>query len=156
MAQEIERKFLVLNDDYKADASKSFRIRQGYLSSLPARSVRVRIKEKRGFLTIKGVANASGISRFEWEKEISVSDAEDLLTICEPGEIDKIRYEVKYGNHTFEVDDFFGNNKGLVIAEVELLQEDEPFPKPDWLGVEVTGNQKYYNSMLVKKPYCQW
>ena len=156
MAQEIERKFLVLNNDYKVTAGQSFRITQGYLSSNPKRTVRVRIKGEKGFLTVKGATNESGISRFEWEKEISVHEADDLLRICEPGVIDKIRHEIKCGNHMFEVDEFLGTNLGLVIAEIELLHEDEPFSKPDWLGVEVTGDNRYYNSMLSQNPYTTW
>ena len=156
MAQEIERKFLVLNNDYKAEAHQTFRIKQGYLSSNPERSVRIRIKGESGFLTVKGAANESGIARFEWEKEISVREAEELLGICEPGVIDKIRYEIKFRNHTFEVDEFFGNNLGLAVAEVELLHEDELFSKPGWLGQEVSGDVRYYNSMLSRNPYTFW
>jgi adenylate cyclase len=156
MAQEIERKFLVLNNDYRAEAGQSFRITQGYLSSNPKRTVRVRIKGEKGFLTVKGATNESGVSRFEWEKEISVQEAEELLKICEPGVIDKIRHEIKSGNHTFEVDEFLGTNLGLVVAEIELLYEDEPFSKPDWLGAEVTGDNRYYNSMLSQNPYTTW
>ncbi len=156
MAQEIERKFLVLNSSYKVEAGKSFRITQGYLSAHPERTVRVRIKGNIGYLTIKGIANASGVSRFEWEKEIPVFEAAELLKICEPGVIDKIRYEVKYGNHIFEVDEFSGSNQGLVIAEVELRHEDETYSRPEWLGKEVTGDVKYYNSALSKKSYNQW
>jgi adenylate cyclase len=156
MAQEIERKFLVLNNDYRTEAGQSFRITQGYLSSNPKRTVRVRIKGEKGFLTVKGAANESGVSRFEWEKEISVQEAEELLNICEPGVIDKIRHEIKSGNHTFEVDEFLGTNLGLVVAEIELLYEDEPFSKPDWLGAEVTGDNRYYNSMLSQNPYTTW
>jgi adenylate cyclase len=156
MAQEIERKFLVLNDHYKSETTKSFPIKQGYLSTNFERSVRVRIKGEKAYLTIKGATDVNGISRFEWEKEISVPEAEALLAICEPGMIDKIRYEIKCGNHTFEVDEFFGDNKGLIIAEVELGKEDEPFSRPDWLGMEVTGDQKYYNSMLIHRPFGQW
>lgn len=156
MAQEIERKFLILKDDYKVEASRSFRITQGYLSSNPERSVRVRIKGESGYITVKGATSASGVSRFEWEKEITVQEAETLLKICEPGIIDKIRCEIKCGNHTFEVDEFLGNNLGLVIAEVELTQEDEVFARPDWLGREVTGDARYYNAMLAKHPYSSW
>jgi adenylate cyclase len=156
MAQEIERKFLVLNDGYKTEAFNAFRIRQGYLSTHFERSVRVRIKADKGYLTIKGATNESGVARFEWEKEIPVREAEELLSICEPGVIDKIRYEIKCGNYIFEVDEFFGDNHGLVIAEVELKNEDEVYSKPEWLGEEVTGAQKYYNSMLVKMPFSQW
>ncbi len=155
MAQEIERKFLV-NGDFKPEAVKQTRIIQGYLSSVPERTVRVRVKGDKGFLTIKGIGSESGASRYEWEKEISVAEAEELLAICEPGVIDKIRYIVKSGNHNFEVDEFFGENQGLIVAEVELQSEDEAFQKPVWLGEEVTGYTKYYNSMLMKNPYKHW
>ncbi|MBK8953202.1 MAG: CYTH domain-containing protein [Chitinophagaceae bacterium] len=156
MGQEIEKKFLVTSDEFKKQASKETRITQGYISSVPERTVRVRIKGKSGFITIKGIGNDSGASRFEWEKEIPVSEVEDLLKICEPGVIDKTRYEVKLGNHTFEVDEFYGENQGLVVAEVELENETDHFEKPSWLGVEVTGDVKYYNSMLMKNPYTKW
>jgi adenylate cyclase len=156
MAQEIERKFLVKNEDFKKEASKVTRIVQGYLSSVPERTVRVRIKGDKGYLTIKGIGNQSGASRFEWEKEIPKEEAEKLLEICEPGIIDKSRYVVPVGKHLFEVDEFYGENEGLVLAEVELGSEDEAFEKPDWLGEEVTGDVRYYNSMLMKNPYRQW
>lgn len=156
MAQEIEKKFLVKSEDFKSVASKSTRITQGYLSSIPERTVRVRTKGDRGFITIKGIGSASGASRYEWEKEIPASEVEELLKICEPGVIDKTRYEVKAGNHTFEVDEFYGENQGLTVAEVELASEDEGFQKPDWLGAEVTGDTKYYNSMLMKHPFTKW
>ena len=156
MAQEIERKFLVLNDHFKKEASRSFRITQGYLCSNRERSVRVRIKGNSGFLTVKGGSNTSGISRFEWEKEIAVQDAEELLAICEPGVIDKIRYEIEKGKHLFEVDEFLGTNQGLVIAEVELSYENEDYLKPIWLGREVSGEPKYYNSRLAGNPYNSW
>ena len=156
MAQEIEKKFLVKSEDFKSLASKSTRITQGYLSSIPERTVRVRTKGDRGFITIKGIGSASGASRYEWEKEIPASEVEELLKICEPGVIDKTRYEVKAGNHTFEVDEFYGENQGLTVAEVELSSEDESFQKPDWLGAEVTGDTKYYNSMLMKHPFTKW
>lgn len=155
MAQEIERKFLV-KGDFKPEAVKQTRIIQGYLSSVPERTVRVRVKGEKGFLTIKGIGNESGASRYEWETEIPVNEAEELLAICEPGVIDKIRYIVKSGKHSFEVDEFFGENQGLIVAEVELNSEDEAFEKPGWLGEEVTGYTKYYNSMLMKNPYKHW
>ncbi len=155
MAQEIERKFLV-KGNFKDQSVKQTRIVQGYLSSVPERTVRVRIKGEKGFLTVKGVGNESGASRFEWEIEIPLSDARDLLDICESGVIDKTRYIVRLGKHTFEVDEFYGENEGLVIAEVELEYEDEVFEKPEWLGEEVTGYIQYYNSMLMKKPYNKW
>ncbi|WP_320053136.1 CYTH domain-containing protein [uncultured Acetobacteroides sp.] len=156
MALEIERKFLVSSEGYKGAARKSYRIVQGYLSSNPERTVRVRVKGERGYLTIKGIANDSGLTRFEWEKEIAVAEADELLKICEPGVIDKIRYEVDFGNHTFEVDEFAGDNRGLVVAEIELSDENEAFEKPDWLGEEVTGDKRYYNSMLSLKPFGRW
>lgn len=155
MAQEIERKFLV-KGDFKPFVQKATRIVQGYLSSVPERTVRVRIKGDKGFLTIKGIGNKSGASRFEWETEISVEDAKNLLEICEPGVIDKTRYLVKVGNHTYEVDEFYGDNEGLTVAEIELGSEDEAFDKPEWLGEEVTGDVKYYNSMLMKNPFKNW
>ena len=155
MAEEIERKFLVQGDFRYAATSKT-PIVQGYLSSLPERTVRVRIKGDKGFLTIKGAPNHSGISRYEWETEIPVEEAKELLSICEPGVIEKVRYLVKAGNHTFEVDEFGGENKGLVLAEVELTSEEDPFDKPTWLGEEVTGKAAFYNSRLIKHPYSRW
>jgi adenylate cyclase len=156
MSQEIERKFLVKSDAYKAQATKQTRITQGYLSSIPERTVRVRVKGNKGFITIKGIGNAAGASRYEWEKEIAVEEVRELLQICEPGVIDKTRYEVKTGKHVFEVDEFYGENQGLVVAEIELADENESFDKPEWLGQEVTGEVKYYNSMLMKQPYSKW
>lgn len=155
MANEIERKFLV-KGEFKNLASKETRIVQGYLSSVPERTVRVRIKGDKGFITIKGIGSASGATRYEWEKEIPTSEVEELLKICEPGVIDKTRYLVKVGNHTFEVDEFYGENKGLMVAEIELTSESESFVKPDWLADEVTGDTKYYNSMLMKNPFTKW
>ena len=153
--QEIERKFLVAGD-FKSLAVKSIRITQGYLSSIPERTVRVRIKGDKGFITVKGAGSDSGVSRFEWEKEIPVPEAEELLKICEPGVIDKTRFLVPAGKHTFEVDVFYGDNEGLTVAEVELAFKNEKFEKPSFLGKEVTGDVKYYNSMLVKNPYKKW
>ena len=146
----------MVNGDFKSDAFKATRITQGYLSSVPERTVRVRVKGDKGFITIKGIGNASGASRFEWEKEIPVEDVKALLEICEPGVIDKTRYLVKAGEHTYEVDEFYGDNEGLTVAEVELSDENEAFDKPSWLGEEVTGDAKYYNSMLMKNPYKNW
>ncbi len=155
MSKEIERKFLV-KGEFKSFASKQTRITQGYLSSVPERTVRVRIKGDSGFITIKGIGNASGASRYEWEKEIPVSEVEQLLAICEPGVIDKTRYHIESGEHIFEVDEFYGENEGLVVAEVELSDEDEHFEKPEWLGEEVTGDVRFYNSMLMKNPFTRW
>ena len=156
MAQEIERKFLVKSDDFKAESASKTRITQGYLSSIPERTVRVRIKGEKGFLTIKGIGNESGASRYEWENEIPVDEVNQLLKICEPGVIDKTRFNVKSGKHTFEVDEFYGDNEGLLVAEIELSSEGENFEKPSWLGEEVTGQVKYYNSMLMKISYKNW
>ena len=153
---EIERKFLVVSDAFMIEAFGQNRIVQGYLSSVPERTVRVRIKGEKGFLTVKGKGNESGMSRLEWENEIPLNEAELLLSICEKGVIDKIRYEVKKGNHVFEVDVFSGENDGLIIAEIELISESETFEKPDWLGEEVTNNEKYYNAYLNKNPYKNW
>jgi adenylate cyclase len=155
MAQEIERKFLV-KGEFKKFAAKQTRIIQGYLSSIPERTVRVRVKGDKGYITIKGIGNAAGASRYEWEKEIPVDEVMELLKICEPGVIDKTRYNVPVGGFTFEVDEFYGENQGLVVAEVELKSESDVFEKPEWLGNEVTGDVKYYNSMLMKNPYTKW
>jgi adenylate cyclase len=154
--KEIERKFLV-KGDYKNHVSKETKIVQGFLSTVPERTVRVRIKGDQGFLTVKGIGNKSGASRYEWEKEISLDDAKNLMAICEPGVIDKTRFIVKAdGDLVFEVDEFYGENDGLTVAEIELPSEDTAFSKPAWLGEEVTGQVKYYNSMLMKNPYKDW
>lgn len=156
MAQEIERKFLVKDDSYRAMAYSSSRIKQGYICSMRGRTVRIRIRDGKGYLTIKGPSNASGTSRYEWERELPLEEAEELMRLCEPGMIDKTRYLVKAGDHVFEVDEFYGENQGLVVAEVELKSENEAFLRPDFLGEEVTGQVKYYNSFLMKEPYCRW
>lgn len=153
---EIERKFLVKGDDYKRQAYSKSRIRQGYICSGHGRTVRVRFRDDRGYLTIKGPSNEDGISRYEFEKEITFAEAVQLMRLCEPGQIDKTRYLVKSGSHTFEVDEFYGDNEGLVMAEVELQSEDEPFEKPDFIGQEVTGDRRYYNAHLVKNPFKTW
>jgi CYTH domain-containing protein len=153
---EIERKFLVTSDVYKDEAHKKTRITQGFLNTHKERTVRVRLTGHKGFLTVKGQSTDDGLKRFEWETEISDEEAKSLLNICESGVIDKIRYEVPVKKHIFEIDEFFGDNEGLVIAEVELNSENETFEKPNWLGEEVTGKIKYYNSQLSKNPYCNW
>ena len=153
---EIERKFLVKTNSFKTEAYNQYHIKQGFLNSKPERTVRVRLKKNKGVLTVKGKSTTDGLSRFEWEKDISKIDAEALLQLCEKGIIDKIRYEIKAGNHTFEVDEFFGDNEGLIVAEIELNFETETFDKPDWLGDEVTGDIKYYNSNLSNIPYKNW
>ncbi|OFY45159.1 MAG: adenylate cyclase [Bacteroidetes bacterium GWF2_40_14] len=155
MSEEIERKFLV-KGEYKNLSVKEFKIIQGYLCSVPERTVRVRVTGDKGFITIKGIVNESGASRYEWEKEISLEDAHELLKICEPGVIDKTRFIVKAGTHSFEVDEFYGENLGLTVAEIELSAENEYFEMPEWLGEEVTGNEKYYNSKLLHNPYTKW
>ena len=152
--QEIERKFLVAGD-FRAEASGAGRIIQGFLSSAPGRTVRVRVRGDRGYITVKGPAK--GLTRFEWEKEIPVGEAEVLLRLCEPGMIDKTRWLVPSADgHTWEVDEFHGDNEGLVVAEIELRAEDEPFVRPAWLGREVTGERRYFNSCLIKCPYKDW
>lgn len=156
MAQEIERKFLVKDDSYKQLAYDSSRIQQGYICSARGRTVRVRIRAERGFLTIKGPSRDGGLSRYEWEKEIPLQEAEELMLLCEPGMIDKTRYLVQSGKHVFEVDEFYGENEGLVMAEVELASESEAFERPDFLGEEVTGDVRYYNSFLMRTPFTRW
>jgi adenylate cyclase len=153
---EIERKFLVSSDDFKAESTASYTIAQGYLNSNPERTVRIRIKGSKGFITIKGIGSVSGMSRFEWEKEITLTEAKQLLLLCEKGIIDKTRYEVKVGNHLFEIDEFHGDNQGLLMAEIELTAEEEEFVKPSWIGEEVTNDQKYYNSYLSSHPFSEW
>ena len=153
---EIERKFLVKGNGYKQQAYSHSHIQQGYISSSHGRTVRVRIRDERGYLTIKGPSENGGLSRYEFEKEITLDEAEHLMQLCEPGIIDKTRWLVKSGNHTFEVDEFFGENEGLVMAEVELGAEDEPYEKPDFIGQEVTGDRRYYNSHLRKNPFSVW
>ncbi|MFS4415554.1 CYTH domain-containing protein [Maribacter sp. 2307ULW6-5] len=152
---EVERKFLVTSAAYKQGAKNSTRIVQGFLNTDPERTVRVRIRDNAGFLTVKGKGNDTGTTRFEWESAISLQDATDLIDLCEPGILEKIRHEVPVGDHLFEVDEFLGENKGLVIAEVELKHEDEVFVRPHWLGKEVTGQARYYNSQLAKFPFRQ-
>lgn len=153
---EIERKFLVTSTEFQSESKKSNRIVQGYLNSNPERTVRIRIKGTQAFITIKGKGNESGTTRFEWEKEIKVTEAEQLLLLCEDGVIDKVRYEIPFGKHLYEVDVFEGDNKGLIIAEIELEDENESFEKPNWLGEEVTGDKRYYNASLSVSSYKNW
>ena len=156
MSQEIERKFLVKDSSYKDMAVSSSRIIQGYICSERGRTVRVRIRDNNGFLTIKGASADNGLSRYEWEHEIPVDEARELMKLCQPGMIDKTRYLVKFGKHIFEVDEFYGENEGLVVAEVELATVDEKHEVPPFLGEEVTGQVKYYNSFLMKCPFKTW
>lgn len=152
---EIERKFLVVGE-FKDKAYACSHIEQGYISSGNGRTVRVRIRDDKGFLTIKGPSDEAGLARFEWEKEIPVDEARQLMNICMPGRIIKDRFLVHNGKHTIEVDEFFGENQGLVMAEIELESEDEEYLRPDFLGKEVTGDRKYYNSHLMRAPYTLW
>lgn len=153
---EIERKFLVTSTAYKMDAISETHMVQGFLNTHPERTVRVRIAGDEAFLTVKGMGNDSGTTRFEWETELPTTEATNLIDLCEPVILEKVRYRVPMGNHIFEVDEFLSENKGLTIAEIELQHEDEPFEKPGWLGKEVTGQIKYYNSQLSIIPYNQW
>lgn len=153
---EIERKFLVKDGSYKAMAAESHRLTQGYICKENGRTVRVRLWDDKGILTIKGAGSASGMSRYEWEKEISGEDARDLFLLCRSGIIDKTRYIVPVDGKIFEVDEFHGENDGLVMAEIELASENENFTAPSWLGKEVTGDSRYYNSMLSVHPYSEW
>ena len=153
---EIERKFLVHGDDFKRQAHKSYRIKQGYICSGNGRTVRVRMRDEQAFLTIKGPSLDGGLSRYEFEKEITTDEATQLFRLCEPGIIDKTRYLVDSGRHTFEVDEFYGENEGLVMAEVELSSADEPYEKPEFIADEVTGDRRYYNAHLRLNPYKMW
>lgn len=154
---EIERKFKVVGD-FVPFATNYTHIQQGYIASGNGRTVRVRIRDNKGYLTIKGPGGKDGLKRYEFEKEIPLSDAQDLMLICEPGIIDKHRYLVPNtdGVHTWEVDVFHGDNDGLVMAEIELEGEDDEFDIPTWLGDEVTGDRRYYNSHMRKYPYKDW
>ncbi len=156
MAQEIERKFLVLDDSFKREAFSKSHIQQGYICSERGRTVRIRIRDERAYITIKGPSVNGGLSRYEFEQEVPMEEADQLMKLCEPGVIEKTRWLVKSGNHTFEVDEFFGDNEGLVMAEVELKSEDECYEKPHFIGKEVTGDRRYYNSQLRSHPYCLW
>lgn len=153
---EIERKFLVKSTAFREESYLSISIKQGFLNSDKNRTVRIRITDEKAFITIKGKSNNEGTTRFEWEKEIAKNEAQQLLELCEKGVIEKTRYLVKKGKHIFEVDDFSGENQGLIVAEIELTSENEKFKKPDWLAKEVTGKVKYYNSSLSKNPFKNW
>ena len=153
---EIERKFLVSTSKYRERATSVQRIVQGFLNTHPERTVRIRITGNKAYITIKGKSNISGTSRFEWEREIPVGEAESLLPLCEEGTIEKTRYKVPVESYWYEIDEFEGANEGLVLAEIELPDEQAVFPKPEWLGEEVTGDIRYYNSQLSKHPYTTW
>jgi CYTH domain-containing protein len=156
MSLEIERKFLVKNQDFKTESFEKKYIKQGYLNSDKNRTVRIRISDMLAFITVKGKSNRTGTSRYEWEKEIPLTEARSLLLLCEPNLIEKYRYLIKKGPHTFEVDTFLGDNSGLIVAEIELNSENEKFEKPNWLGKEVTGKAQYYNSSISKLPFLTW
>jgi len=156
MGVEIERKFLVKNTNFRTESNQKKYLKQGYLNADKKRTVRVRIADEIAFITVKGESNSTGTTRFEWEKEIKKREAEELLLLCEPCLIEKTRYLIDAGRHTFEVDEFHGDNEGLIIAEVELSSEAEDFIRPNWLDLEVTGNLKYYNSSISKNPYKNW
>lgn len=153
---EIERKFLTTSTAFIQEATQAQKIVQGYLNSHPERTVRVRIKNEKGFITIKGKGDSTGTTRFEWEKEIGIEEARALIQLCESGVIDKTRYLIPKGNHVFEVDVFEGENRGLIMAEIELSSSNEIFEKPNWLGEEVTTDERYYNAYLSKKPFTKW
>lgn len=154
--QEIERKFLVRGDSYKTLATSSSHIRQGYILSSHGRTVRVRIRDTKAYLTIKGPAQEGHFGRYEFEREITLEEGNELMKLCEPGIIDKTRYLVPSGHHTFEVDEFHGDNAGLVMAEVELSSEDEEFKKPDFIGMEVTADKRFYNGHMRTMPFILW
>lgn len=156
MQKEIERKFLVKSDAFKHESFEVISIKQGFLSTHKNRTVRIRITNKTAFITVKGKSSKNGLTRLEWEKEIPIKEAEQLLDLCKKNIIVKKRYKVNVDIHTYEVDEFFGKNKGLILAEIELNNETESFTKPDWLGKEVTGDKRYYNSVLSKMPFCEW
>ena len=158
MATETERKFLIRGEEYKSEVFRSMHLTQGYLCSTPKCSARVRISDDRGFLTLKGPSDARGLSRFEWEKEIPLSEARDLIPLCVSGLIDKTRHLVRNtdGRHVWEIDEFHGDNEGLVVAEIEISSDDDPFDRPSWLGEEVTGLRRYYNSSLSRHPFKDW
>ncbi len=152
---EIERKFLV-SDDFRAFIHQSVKIKQGFLNTDPERTVRIRVKGKKAFITVKGKSSKDGLERLEWEKEINIQEAENLFPLCENQPIEKIRHEIKEKNHVFEVDEFLGENKGLILAEVELKSKDEKMMLPKWILKEVTGNLKYYNSYISQNPFKNW
>lgn len=153
---EIERKFLVKKGDaYKSAAFSSSHIQQGYIPAEGA-TVRVRTRDEKAYLTIKGKSVNGGMTRYEFEKEITMDEAQHLLQLCQGGVIDKRRYLVRSGDHTFEVDKFYGDNDGLVMAEVELGSETEEYEKPAFIGMEVTGDKRFYNSHLLGNPFSKW
>ena len=156
MQKEIERKFLVKNTNFITESTQKHLIKQGFLSTDKKRTVRIRIRDDKGFITIKGKSNTKGTTRLEWEKEITLTDAKKLLKLCKKPIISKIRYLVPFKGNIFEVDIFKKKNKGLILAEIELKDENQTFEKPNWLGKEVTGDVRYYNAVLQKHPFTEW
>jgi len=154
MHNEIERKFLV-QGEFKHLAYNKTHIEQGYFATAPGRTVRIRIRDEKAYLTIKG-PSTTGLSRYEFETEIPMDDAHELMNLCVPGQVIKDRYLIKNGKHTIEVDEFFGDNEGLVLAEIELESEDEAYERPDFLYKEVTGDYHYYNKFMINHPYKDW
>ena len=152
---EIERKFLVIGE-FKSLAYSHSHIEQGYFESAPGKTIRVRIRDDKAYLTIKGPSDDGGLSRYEFETEVPIDDGHQLMKLCRPGKIDKTRWLIQNGKHTIEVDEFHGDNEGLIIAEIELKSEDETYEKPDFLGKELTGDKRFYNSHLMRMPYCVW
>ncbi len=154
MPQEIERKFLLANDDWKSDVSRSITLKQGYLNSTKERTVRIRVSGEQAFLTIKGPV--SGVTRAEYEYEVPVSDGLSMINLCEQPLIEKTRHFVPLGDHLWEIDVFTGANEGLIVAEIELASEGESFTQPSWLGQEVSDDARYYNSSLIHHPFTSW
>ncbi len=154
--REVERKFLVTSEEFRKEAESELHIKQGFLSTDPERTVRIRLQNGSGKITVKGISDKAGISRFEWERDIRGDEAIQLLKLCKGNLLIKTRYCIPVGKHLFEVDVFEGDNAGLIVAEVELENPDEPFVKPEWLGTEVTGDPKYYNAQLSINTYNQW
>ena len=153
---EIERKFLVKSTGYKKNSLSKHFVKQGYLSTDLSRCVRVRIIDEKAFITIKGASSIDGLSRFEWEKEICKKEADEIIMLCAADTIEKIRYVLEFDGNKFEVDEFQNKNNGLIIAEIELSSKNQLFKKPEWIGKEVTGIKKYYNSQLAQKPFSKW
>ena len=153
--QEIERKFLVTGE-FKSLAYDKTHIEQGYFATEPGKTVRVRIRNDKGYLTIKGPSSKDGLSRYEFDVEVPLEDAQEMMKLCVPGRVNKDRYLIKSGKHIVEVDEFFDENEGLILAEIELENEDEAYVKPDFLGAEVTGDKRYYNKYMIRHPYKQW
>lgn len=155
MATEIERKFLVVGE-FKHLAHNRTHIEQGYFLTEPGKTVRIRIRDDKAYLTIKGPSDKAGLARYEFETEVSIEDGRELMKLCMPGKVQKDRWLIENGKHTIEVDEFFGDNEGLVMAEIELSDENEEYVKPAFLGKEVTGDKRFYNKYMLRRPYKLW